>query len=404
MKRLASQLLPIPLDAPSGPVVLRYLPNGQALHGEVDPMDPHAQAERCLLQTETGPKKKSRGEQAAAIQSEDEQRQAESRRREELELRQSALDSLRNAALVSELLLKTQWGEAATAAEKIRFLQLQASVPPPRPSSEIRRCIDRGDASSCAAASRLRAVSASLCEIKSHAEMEAVLQYLRNHWPLQKVGRLQYAVEVWDAGEVTEPALEEASTVGRREQGAARRQQHAKPDSPRREAYFAYLVATKRLGVCLTFPREFGRYVQWRHRLWMQITELSGAAATGLSTAVARVEAPVSRCDEALVPSSASRPEALHAALLEAREALVDLTVFQHLSKNAKDNLLPRGWHVLRSSSAEITFAVTVSTTSRLGEKAAGSDRTLHEAVIGIKIRYAPLKVVTSRLPTSKLM
>merc|ERR1712032_353817 len=108
-----------------------------------------------------------------------------------------------------------------------------------------------------------REAGAAISSATRHAELEAVLHFLRQHWLIHCVGR-RYAVELWCNEDVQQPDVATASLAG-------------KP--------LAFIGLDQQLGPYLTFPAEIAQLVEWQYRLSVMILPLrlmdTGAVAVG---------------------------------------------------------------------------------------------------------------------------
>lgn len=359
------------LEPPSGPAVLRYLPDGRAELGEVDPVEPIELGRRCLA---THLAEAKRGRQSSGGHDGD-AKEAEERGRTMQEMRRIALDRLGGAECTAGLLVRRLWGDyERTAGEQIRFLRLHRCVPAPPGRTEAAELAASNQVAMLEWPAKLRELGSLVVGSRRHADLEDVLRHLRGRWAITRLGPAgnvdgaRFAVEIWNTqSEKAHP------TVVRRRPSQEPEQPPSPSPLPRSRPYLISLGYGAD-GVDITFPLEICHVVQRRHRLavsFMPIRSSSTEAAT-------KVEPPLledpPRC------FGGARGAALDAVLCEAREALVDQSVFRMLCVGFRQSACPLRWLELpssgdRAASAELRLAAFV---------------TEDAGAVSVTVRYGP--------------
>jgi len=324
------------LEPSDEPLLLRFVeaPGGaRAIYGEEDPA-PVDCVERFLLQSgQDGKRRRVDGGQADA-QAEDERVQALH------ENQRCALESLQRAGTVSELLQRSTWGQ--DDSEQMRFLHLHPAVQSSAAAEEAAALVQEREAAMASWPTRLREAGAAVAASQQHTELEGVLRSLRRHWLVHCVNG-RYLVELWNESNMTKASDPKKGLAGK---------------------YLAVIGQHPQLGVCLTFPHEIGRLVEWRHRLAVRVLPLRVAPADLEQPARQAAPAPPPGLDDPNLP----RGEAMHLVLTEAQEVLIDHCIFRRLREGLAQSDAGRWlrWHVLRASSSEIALAVPVGAAAEL--------------------------------------
>eukprot|EP00747_Dinoflagellata_sp_TGD_P201114 gnl/TRDRNA2_/TRDRNA2_74572_c1_seq1.p1 gnl/TRDRNA2_/TRDRNA2_74572_c1~~gnl/TRDRNA2_/TRDRNA2_74572_c1_seq1.p1 ORF type:complete len:333 (-),score=56.55 gnl/TRDRNA2_/TRDRNA2_74572_c1_seq1:10-1008(-) len=269
-----------------------------AIHGEEDP-PPAGCAERLLQQaieeTRWGGGDRSRDEVQAG----------EERAQKLRELQRLALDGLGRAQTTAGLLRRTVWGEEGHE-ESTQFLKLHRAVLAPPAPEEAGVLVTARAAALESWPNHLRDAGAAVAASRGHTELEGALRYLRQHWLVHCVGG--YGIELWNDDDMAKAADPARGLTGK---------------------HMVFVGHHPQLGVCVTFPQEFARLVEWRHRLWIEIVPLAGAA-TGAVSADSLPPAPRMGMPNADMP----RGEAIHLVLLDAQKAVVDRGIFRRFCKD----------------------------------------------------------------------
>ncbi|CAK0814422.1 unnamed protein product [Prorocentrum cordatum] len=263
------------------------------------------------------------------------------------EAREAALQALYRAERAAELLRRTTWGE-----EKVAFLKLLPNMqepPPPGYRAAAARALEPAAAAHCAA---LRAAGRALAGPPPGGalELEATLRYLQPRWLVHFV-RGAYAVELWREG-------------GKAELG--------EPDQWPAGKFLAYVGHHPQHGPGVRFPPELSGAVEGRRRLAVQISPLGGRPAASAAAARGGEAAAPARGAAEAEPweAAATRGEAVHAVLLDAQEALVDLCAFQRFRRDLLEGDAVRRhayrWHLSRASTAEVSLTVPVGASAEL--------------------------------------
>jgi len=126
--------------------------------------------------------------------------------------------------------------------------------------------------------------------------------------------------------------------------------------------FLVYISYHASLGVCLRFPHELGCLIQWRYRVLVKIRTLRDPPKADASKdSQAKKPAPLDFADLSL-----SRSRAVHAALIDAQETLIDQRLFslfrECVSRELMLDATPR-WHVQCMSPSEVAFILSSGTT-----------------------------------------
>mmetsp|Transcript_86306 Transcript_86306/g.279461 ORF Transcript_86306/g.279461 Transcript_86306/m.279461 type:complete len:431 (-) Transcript_86306:52-1344(-) len=325
------------LETSSVPLLLRFVEGRerpQPVFEDEDP-PPAECAERFLLQASQEFKRRRLDGQVGDAQAEDERVQVLH------DCQRIALESLRRAETVSELLQRSTWGHDDT--EQARFLHLHPAVQVPAGPEEAGELVEEQESAMGCWPPQLRVAGAAVATSWQHTELEGALRFLRQHWLIHCV-RGQYLIELWNDSDVP-GALDPAK-------GLAGRQ-------------LALFGQHPQFGVCVTFPHEIGRLVEWRHCLSVRISPLRAAAAVPGPASAREAPAPPPAVDDPGLP----RGEAAHAVLLEAQRVLVDQRIFRRFREGLLRDGAPecrQHWHVLRASSTEILIVMPTGVAAEL--------------------------------------
>ena len=295
-----SKELRLTLERNDSAVLLRFETNtgkAQAVRGELDPAP-----KRCI-----GPflREELLSHKRQKVSNEEERLQILR------ESQESALEGAQKASQVASL-LADPWGE-----QQIRFLQLHPVTPQKLSHVEVAQSLEEITKSMpgrreeiLAARNRL-----SMALPESFAKMEAAVSFLGHRWPLHSSPG-HYVVE-----------LARPETI-----------EHLMPRA------LVRVLNNPKKGVCLSFPSEISVHVQPRKELYISVC--SQALGEGSSQSAA----------SNLSEIEMARPQALHAALLEARRLLIDASIFEGLRKAlSKADSKPQ-WTLRRVASNEIAF------------------------------------------------